>query len=174
MNFDCGYKREDWAEYLGERFKFEIGSIQNQNEIIEKYKDCLDDSNNEAIVWLGDLNIDEAVGVYEIKIKNTKLTTRVKISKICMDIIRTGSRYGKGIFFILYSGDSNETQKYRISYVKYDKKANENFEVEKDLSDTKRFTYLLGEGAKVKTATSRLTKEAFSTVKKIEEAFSVN
>lgn len=57
--------------------------------------------------------------------------------------------------------------------MKYDKKVDENFNIEKDLSNPKRFTYLLGEGAKVKTATSRLTKEAFTTVKKIEEAFSV-
>ena len=136
----------------------------------------MDNSSEDAIVWLGDLNIDEDVGVYEIKIKNTKLTTRVKISKLCADIIRAGSRhaFGKGIFFILYSNDNNNSNlQYRISYVKYDKKADENFEIKKDLSDPKRFTYLLGEGAKVKTATSRLTKEAFSTVKKIEEAFSV-
>ena len=132
----------------------------------------MDNSSGDAIVWLGNLNIDEEIGVYEIKIKNTKLTTRVKISKICTDVIRTGVRksFGKGIFFILYS---NEIEKYRISYVKYDKKVDENFDVEKDLSNPKRFTYLLGEGAKVKTATSRLTKEAFTTVKKIEEAFSV-
>ena len=57
--------------------------------------------------------------------------------------------------------------------MKYDKKVNENLEVKKDFSDPKRFTYLLGEGAKVKTAQSRLNKEAFSSVKKIEEAFSV-
>ena len=176
MRFDCGYKREDWVEYLGDNFKYKIGVAPREEEIVNKYSDCLDNSNNDAIIWLGDLNIDEDVGVYEIKIKNTKLTTRVKISKLCADIIRAGSRhaFGKGIFFILYSNDNNNFNlQYRISYVKYDKKADENFEIKKDLSDPKRFTYLLGEGAKVKTATSRLTKEAFSTVKKIEEAFSV-
>ena len=176
MRFDCGYKREDWVEYLGDNFKYKIGVAPREEEIVNKYIDCLDNSNNDAIIWLGDLNIDEDVGVYEIKIKNTKLTTRVKISKLCADIIRAGSRhaFGKGIFFILYSNDDNNSNlQYRISYVKYDKKADENFEIKKDLSDPKRFTYLLGEGAKVKTATSRLTKEAFSTVKKIEEAFSV-
>ena len=176
MRFDCGYKREDWVEYLGDNFKYKIGVAPREEEIVNKYSDCLDNSNNDAIIWLGDLNIDEDVGVYEIKIKNTKLTTRVKISKLCADIIRAGSRhaFGKGIFFILYSNDNNNSNlQYRISYVKYDKKADENFEIKKDLSDPKRFTYLLGEGAKVKTATSRLTKEAFSTVKKIEEAFSV-
>ena len=176
MRFDCGYKREDWVEYLGEKFRYKVGVIPFEKNIIEKHSDCLDNSSEDAIVWLGDLNIDEDVGVYEIKIKNTKLTTRVKISKLCADIIRAGSRhaFGKGIFFILYSNDDNNFNlQYRISYVKYDKKADENFEIKKDLSDPKRFTYLLGEGAKVKTATSRLTKEAFSTVKKIEEAFSV-
>lgn len=173
LRFDCRYKREDWVEYLGDNFKYEYGSIANQNSIIEKYIDCLDDSNNKAIVWLGNLNVDEDIGVYEIRIKNTKTGSRVKISKICTDIIKSGGKnsFGKGIFFILYS-DENE-KAYRISYVKYDKKVNENYEVKKDLSDPKRFTYLLGEGAKVKTAQSRLNKEAFSSVKKIEEAFSV-
>lgn len=70
----------------------------------------------------------------------------------------------------MYSDNKNQ---YRISYVKYDKIANENFEIEKDISDPKRYTYLLGEGVKVKTAQSRLTKEAFLSVKDIEEAFSV-
>ncbi|WP_307972143.1 Eco57I restriction-modification methylase domain-containing protein, partial [uncultured Brachyspira sp.] len=173
FRFDKEYSREEWTKYLGDNFKYEYGSIANQNSIIEKYIDCLDDSNNKAIVWLGNLNVDEDIGVYEIRIKNTKTGSRVKISKICTDIIKSGNRnsFGKGIFFILYS-DENE-KAYRISYVKYDKKVNENFEVKKDLSDPKRFTYLLGEGAKVKTAQSRLNKEAFSSVKKIEEAFSV-
>ncbi|TXJ42584.1 type II restriction endonuclease [Brachyspira aalborgi] len=173
MRFDKEYSREEWTKYLGDNFKYEYGSIPNQNSIIEKYIDCLDDSNNRAIVWLGDLNVDEDIGVYEIRIKNTKTGSRVKISKICTDIIKSGNRnsFGKGIFFILYSNENEKA--YRISYVKYDKKVNENLEVKKDLSDPKRFTYLLGEGAKVKTAQSRLNKEAFSSVKKIEEAFSV-
>ena len=173
MRFDKEYSREEWTKYLGDNFKYEYGSIANQNSIIEKYIDCLDDSNNKAIVWLGNLNVDEYIGVYEIRIKNTKTGSRVKISKICTDIIKSGGKnsFGKGIFFILYSNENEKA--YRISYVKYDKKVNENFEVKKDLSDPKRFTYLLGEGAKVKTAQSRLNKEAFSSVKKIEEAFSV-
>lgn len=173
MRFDKEYSREEWTKYLGDNFKYEYGSIPNQNSIIEKYIDCLDDSNNKAIVWLGNLNVDEDIGVYEIRIKNTKTGSRVKISKICTDIIKSGNRnsFGKGIFFILYSNENEKA--YRISYVKYDKKVNENLEVKKDLSDPKRFTYLLGEGAKVKTAQSRLNKEAFSSVKKIEEAFSV-
>lgn len=173
MRFDKEYSREEWTKYLGDNFKYEYGSIANQNSIIEKYIDCLDDSNNKAIVWLGNLNVDEDIGVYEIRIKNTKTGSRVKISKICTDIIKSGGKnsFGKGIFFILYSNENEKA--YRISYVKYDKKVNENFEVKKDLSDPKRFTYLLGEGAKVKTAQSRLNKEAFSSVKKIEEAFSV-
>ena len=173
MRFDKEYSREEWTKYLGDNFKYEYGSIPNQNSIIEKYIDCLDDSNNRAIVWLGDLNVDEDIGVYEIRIKNTKTGSRVKISKICTDIIKSGNKnsFGKGIFFILYSNENEKA--YRISYVKYDKKVNENLEVKKDLSDPKRFTYLLGEGAKVKTAQSRLNKEAFSSVKKIEEAFSV-
>ena len=173
FRFDKEYSREEWTKYLGYNFKYEYGSIPNQNSIIEKYIDCLDDSNNKAIVWLGNLNVDEDIGVYEIRIKNTKTGSRVKISKICTDIIKSGNKnsFGKGIFFILYSNENEKA--YRISYVKYDKKVNENLEVKKDLSDPKRFTYLLGEGAKVKTAQSRLNKEAFSSVKKIEEAFSV-
>ena len=173
FRFDKEYSREEWTKYLGDNFKYEYGSIANQNSIIEKYIDCLDDSNNKAIVWLGNLNVDEDIGVYEIRIKNTKTGSRVKISKICTDIIKSGCKnsFGKGIFFILYSNENEKA--YRISYVKYDKKVNENLEVKKDLSDPKRFTYLLGEGAKVKTAQSRLNKEAFSSVKKIEEAFSV-
>lgn len=173
FRFDKEYSREEWTKYLGDNFKYEYGSIPNQNGIIEKYIDCLDDSDNKAIVWLGNLNVDEDIGVYEIRIKNTKTGSRVKISKICTDIIKSGNRnsFGKGIFFILYSNENEKA--YRISYVKYDKKVNENYEVKKDLSDPKRFTYLLGEGAKVKTAQSRLNKEAFSSVKKIEEAFSV-
>ena len=173
FRFDKEYSREEWTKYLGDNFKYEYGSIANQNSIIEKYIDCLDDSNNDAIIWLGNLNVDEDIGVYEIRIKNTKTGSRVKISKICTDIIKSGNKnsFGKGIFFILYSNENEKA--YRISYVKYDKKVNENLEVKKDLSDPKRFTYLLGEGAKVKTAQSRLNKEAFSSVKKIEEAFSV-
>ena len=126
LKFDKAYNKEDWTQYFGDKFTIENGSINLQEKIIEKYNDCLDNSNDNAIVWLGDLNIDENVGVYEIRIKNIKIGTRVKISKICSDIIRDGSKssFGKGIFFILYSSFNNQ---YRISYVKYDKKANENY-----------------------------------------------
>lgn len=65
MRFDKEYSREEWTKYLGDNFKYEYGSIANQNSIIEKYIDCLDDSNNKAIVWLGNLNVDEDIGVYE-------------------------------------------------------------------------------------------------------------
>ena len=45
MRFDKEYSREEWTKYLGDNFKYEYGSIANQNSIIEKYIDCLDDSN---------------------------------------------------------------------------------------------------------------------------------
>ena len=100
FRFDKEYSREEWTKYLGDNFKYKVGVAPREEEIVNKYSDCLDNSNNDAIIWLGDLNIDEEVGVYEIKIKNTKLTTRVKLSKLCTDIIKAVG-YGKGIFFIL-------------------------------------------------------------------------
>lgn len=89
LAFDKEYNRKDWIKYFGDNFKLEKGSISSEENIIKKYGDCL-----KSVIWLGDLNIEnnlgrkENVGVYEVGIKNTKLATRVKISKIAVDIIR--------------------------------------------------------------------------------------
>ncbi|WP_300377719.1 Eco57I restriction-modification methylase domain-containing protein, partial [Brachyspira sp.] len=140
----------------------------NEEEILEKNKDFLN-----KVIWIGDLNTDdgEVIGVYEVYITNTRLASRVKISRICSKIITGGERkvYGKGIFFILYEDNKNQ---YRISYVKHDRIMSGN-DIVSDYSNPKRYTFLLGEGIKVHTPQSRITSDIFKNVESIENAFSV-
>ena len=42
MRFDKEYSREEWTKYLGDNFKYEYGSIPNQNRIMK----------NIIIVWM--------------------------------------------------------------------------------------------------------------------------
>lgn len=170
FKFDVPYNKQKWAEHFGENFKEEYGSVAGEEEIIEKNKDFLN-----KIIWIGDLNINEneVIGVFEVYIKNTRLASRVKISRICSRILMSGS-YGKGIFFILYEDNKNN---YRVSYVKHDKtgiKGEDGLIIMKDdYSNPKRYTFLLGEGIKVHTPASRITSDIFGSVESIENAFSV-
>ncbi|WP_020003913.1 Eco57I restriction-modification methylase domain-containing protein [Brachyspira innocens] len=170
FKFDVPYNKQKWAEHFGENFKEEYGSVAGEDEIIEKNKDFLN-----RIIWIGDLNINEneVIGVFEVYIKNTRLASRVKISRICSKILMSGS-YGKGIFFILYEDNKNN---YRVSYVKHDKTGikgeNGLIIMKDDYSNPKRYTFLLGEGIKVHTPASRITSDIFGSVESIENAFSV-
>ncbi|ADG72616.1 Eco57I restriction-modification methylase domain-containing protein [Brachyspira murdochii] len=170
FKFDEPYNKQKWAEHFGENFKEEYGSVAGEEEIIEKNKDFLN-----KIIWIGDLNINEneVIGVFEVYIKNTRLASRVKISRICSRILMSGS-YGKGIFFILYEDNKNN---YRVSYVKHDKMGikgeNGLIIMKDDYSNPKRYTFLLGEGIKVHTPASRITSDIFGSVESIENAFSV-
>ena len=170
FKFDVPYNKQKWAEHFGENFKEEYGSVAGEDEIIEKNKDFLN-----KIIWIGDLNINEneVIGVFEVYIKNTRLASRVKISRICSRILMSGS-YGKGIFFILYEDNKNN---YRVSYVKHDKTGikgeNGLIIMKDDYSNPKRYTFLLGEGIKVHTPASRITSDIFGSVESIENAFSV-
>ncbi|WP_304353091.1 type IIL restriction-modification enzyme MmeI [Brachyspira innocens] len=170
FKFDVPYNKQKWAEHFGENFKEEYGAVAGEDEIIEKNKDFLN-----KIIWIGDLNINEneVIGVFEVYIKNTRLASRVKISRICSRILMSGS-YGKGIFFILYEDNKNN---YRVSYVKHDKTGikgeNGLIIMKDDYSNPKRYTFLLGEGIKVHTPASRITSDIFGSVESIENAFSV-
>ncbi|PCG19844.1 N-6 DNA methylase [Brachyspira sp. G79] len=170
FKFDEPYNKQKWAEHFGENFKEEYGSVSGEEEIIEKNKDFLN-----SIIWIGDLNINEneTIGVFEVYIKNTRLASRVKISRICSRILMSGN-YGKGIFFILYEDNKNN---YRVSYVKHDKTGvkgeNGLIIMKDDYSNPKRYTFLLGEGIKVHTPASRITSDIFGSVESIENAFSV-
>ncbi|WP_297205275.1 TaqI-like C-terminal specificity domain-containing protein [uncultured Brachyspira sp.] len=171
FKFDEAYDKNKWAEHLGENFTEKYGSISSEEEILEKNKDFL-----KSVIWIGDLNVcdnnDETIGVYEVRITNTRLASRVKISRLCSKILSAGE-YGKGIFFILYEDKEGI---YRVSYVKHDRIGvfvGNAIEIKKDYSNPKRYTFLLGEGIKVHTPQSRLTSDIFKSVASIENAFSV-
>ena len=171
FKFDEAYDKSKWAEHFGENFTEKYGSISSEEEILEKNKDFL-----KSVIWIGDLNVcdnnDETIGVYEVRITNTRLASRVKISRLCSKILSAGE-YGKGIFFILYEDKEGI---YRVSYVKHDRIGvfvGNAIEIKKDYSNPKRYTFLLGEGIKVHTPQSRLTSDIFKSVASIENAFSV-
>ena len=171
FKFDEAYDKNKWAEHFGENFTEKYGSISSEEEILEKNKDFL-----KSVIWIGDLNVcdnnDETIGVYEVRITNTRLASRVKISRLCSKILSAGE-YGKGIFFILYEDKEGI---YRVSYVKHDRIGvfvGNAIEIKKDYSNPKRYTFLLGEGIKLHTPQSRLTSDIFKSVASIENAFSV-
>ncbi len=103
---------------------------------------------------------DEEVHIVYIKIKDTKIRTKLKIVNLAYDIIKTEMGRGNALFFIEYE-NSNV---YRLSYVKIDHDGK---------SDPKRFTYVLGQGIPTHTPKSRLTPQAFESIKSLEDTFSI-
>lgn len=102
MNFGEKYNREDWVEYFSGNLEYKEGVVSGQEYIIEKHSDYLED-----ITWLGDLHfdVDDKVSIYELVVKNIKLTTKTKISKICTDTLRDGykeSPWQRNIFYFVF------------------------------------------------------------------------
>lgn len=112
---------------------------------------------------------DRIIGLYRIDVKPEVWLERNKVS--LRELLRNVYKYDVDGAIVVFVQD----EKWRLSFISEIKVLNDEGEVVKQATEPKRYTYLLGEGEKVRTPVDRLTKLSGKTLslQDILNAFSV-
>ncbi len=139
-----GYDRESWLARLQQFFPgIEIFS---QPQAVE-------DNRAASFDYLGKVPTADGqqLGIYEIKVgANTQLArNRVQLRQM---VAKQVSAHTLGGALAVYY---DHGQQWRFSFISMEYKLNEQGQIDKQESTSKRYTYLLGKGANVRTAVER-------------------
>ncbi len=162
------YDRKAWEALLHDIFKSGANFLASPLPV---------DSNSnltESSFQLGSITLkdDKKIAVYEIKLSDTVdiINNRAGIRKLMMSHWKMQGC--AGAFMFCYR---DKESVLRFSYVSSLLKFNDEGKLEKDETDAKRFTYLLGEGHRSRTAIAQFEKlrDSNLTLDDITKAFSV-
>lgn len=164
--FSNAYKHEDWLEVLK--------SVFGAKQLLMQPKPISLASNDitEGAFELGNITTtdDRIIGLYKIEVKPNIFLERNKVGlrKLLRDVYKYDVD-GALIVFV-------QENKWRLSFVSEVKVLNDEGEVVTEITEPKRYTYLLGEGEKVQTPAIFLSKLASKiySLEDIRKAFSVD
>lgn len=162
--FQQAYNRKEWLRQL-RRFFLEI-------DIFERPR-VVEDKQVENFLHLGNAKIDDqtSLGIYEVKVGvGTQLPrNRVQLRQMVASQILPQTLSGALAVYV----DDNNAQ-WRFSYIAITHRLSETGELERIQTPPKRFTYLFGEGAKVRTAVKRFDElPQNSSLQDLQSAFAV-
>ena len=145
------YRQEDWISFLKELFAYSsgTGAILQKPQIIELPKS---EKVKEAYE-LGNYETTEGrlIGIYQVNISEDMLLYRNKVG--LRQLMKNIYKYNVDGVLVVFV----QEKKWRLSYIsEIIKEVDEKGKIIKEITNEKRFTYLLGEGEKTKTATDRL------------------
>ncbi|WP_413512471.1 Eco57I restriction-modification methylase domain-containing protein [Myroides odoratus] len=112
---------------------------------------------------------DRIIGLYRINVKSNVWLERNKVS--LRELLRNVYKYDVDGAIVVFV----QNEKWRLSFISEIKVLNDEGEIIEQATEPKRFTYLLGEGEKVKTPSDRLSKliGKSTSLQDILNAFSV-
>ena len=145
------YSQEDWISFLKKLFAHNsgTGAILQKPQIIELPKS---EKVKEAYE-LGNYETTEGrlIGIYQVNISEDMLLYRNKVG--LRQLMKNIYKYNVDGVLVVFV----QEKKWRLSYIsEIIKEVDEKGKIIKEITNEKRFTYLLGEGEKIKTATDRL------------------
>ena len=145
------YHQEDWISFLKELFAHNsgIGVILQKPQRIELSKS---EKVKEAYE-LGNYETTEGrlIGIYQVNISEDMLLYRNKVG--LRQLMKNIYKYNVDGVLVVFV----QEKKWRLSYIsEIIKEVDEKGKIIKEITNEKRFTYLLGEGEKTKTAADRL------------------
>ncbi|AVM54583.1 Eco57I restriction-modification methylase domain-containing protein [Capnocytophaga sp. oral taxon 864] len=145
------YHQEDWISFLKELFAHNSGTgvILQKPQRIELPKS---EKVREAYE-LGSYETTEGrlIGIYQVNISEDMLLYRNKVG--LRQLMKNIYKYNVDGVLVVFV----QEKKWRLSYIsEIIKEVDEKGKIIKEITNEKRFTYLLGEGEKIKTATDRL------------------
>ena len=162
------YDRQNWQELLYDIFRSNVHFWQQPQRIIA------DESMAKSAYYTGKIDLPDGhtIAVYEVELNDSVVIERNRAgirNLLCSNWRGMGC---SGAFMFCYR--RNEAV-LRFSYVSEAFTFAEDGSLRKDSTDTKRFTYLLGEGHRSRTAIQQFEKLKASdlTLKDITKAFSV-
>ena len=162
------YNRQKWQELLFDIFRNKVHFWQQPQRI------TADESMAKSAYYTGKIDLPDGhtIAVYEVELNDSVVIERNRAgirNLLCSNWRGMGC---SGAFMFCYR--RNEAV-LRFSYVSEAFTFAEDGSLRKDSTDTKRFTYLLGEGHRSRTAIQQFEKLKASdlTLKDITKAFSV-
>ena len=145
------YRQEDWINFLKKLFAHRSGTgvILQKPQIIdlrksEKVKEAYELGNYETADG-------RLIGIYQVNISEDMLLYRNKVG--LRQLMKNIYKYNVDGVLVVFV----QEKKWRLSYIsEIIKEVDEKGKIIKEITNEKRFTYLLGEGEKTKTAADRL------------------
>ena len=162
------YNRQNWQSLLHDIFgnKAEFWS--------HPYEISTNSSLSKQALWLGSITLSdgETISIYEVELSDSVDIERNRRGIRDM-LLSEWRNNGAGAFMFCYR--KNESV-LRFSYVSEAWTFAEDGSYNKESTDTKRFTYLLGEGHRSRTAIQQFEKlrDSSLTLKDLTKAFSVD
>ncbi len=163
--FSSAYNHEKWLEVLQ--------SVFGSKQLFSQPKPILLPNNDRTsgAFELGNLTTsdDRIIGLYRIDVKPEVWLERNKVS--LRELLRNVYKYDVDGAIVVFV----QEEKWRLSFISEIKVLNDEGEVVKQATEPKRYTYLLGEDEKVRTASDRLGKMSgkLLSLQDILNAFSV-
>ena len=151
--FSKTFEDASWLEVLKSVFGAKLGLRSQPLDITSNLKTKDLDTANAAFE-LGSFTTtdDRIIGLYKIEVKPEVWLGRNKVSlRELLRNIYKNDVDGAIIVFV-------QQDKWRLSFVSEIKVLNDEGEIVEQATETKRYTYLLGEGEKVRTPSERLCK----------------
>lgn len=171
--FKQGYNRNFWTQFLGQTF---VGTqLYIEPEILTGINtNVAANAHKLGYINVNDDNIERQIGVFEVELSQGIILERNRVG--LRNMLRSYWRDMDGAFIVYYHPNST-IKKWRFTYVSelagYDAEG----EYTKIVTEPKRYTYVLGQGESVRTATERFSqlaaKGSNATIDDIKEAFSV-
>jgi hypothetical protein len=161
------YNREKWVVLLHDIFG-------NRASIREPYKISNNSNIAKNVYWLGKITLsdDQSIAIYEVELNDSVDIERNRRGIRDMLLTEWRGNY-VGAFMFCYRQNEGVL---RFSYVSESWTFAEDGTYQKESTDTKRFTYLLGEGHRSRTAIQQFEKlrDSSLTLKDLTKAFSVD
>ena len=163
------YNRENWQQLLHDIFGRKVEfwstpSVVSTNSLFAK-----------QALWLGTITLsdDQTISIYEVELSDSVDIERNRRGIRDMLLTQWRNNGNAGAFMFCYR--KNESV-LRFSYVSEAWTFADDGTYQKESTDTKRFTYLLGEGHRSRTAIQQFEKlrDSSLTLKDLTKAFSVD
>ncbi|MGJ1407049.1 MULTISPECIES: Eco57I restriction-modification methylase domain-containing protein [Sphingobacterium] len=147
--FSKAFDDASWLEVLKSVFGAKLGLLAQPKPILLKSNDKAN-----AAFELGSFTTtdDRIIGLYKIEVKPEVWLERNKVG--LRELLRNVYQYDVDGAIIVFV----QQEKWRLSFVSEIKVLNDEGEVIEQATEPKRYTYLLGEGEKVRTPSDRLSK----------------
>lgn len=162
------YNRKNWQELLFDIFRNKVHFWQQPQAV------SVDNGMAKSAVYTGNINLPDGhiIAIYEVELSDSVVIERNRAgirNLLCSNWRGMGC---SGAFMFCYR---QHEAVLRFSYVSEAFAFAEDGSLKRDSTDTKRYTYLLGEGHRSRTAIQQFEKLKASglTLKDITKAFSV-
>ena len=161
------YNRDNWVVLLHDIFG-------NRASIREPYRISSNSNIAKNVYWLGKITLsdEQNIAIYEVELSDSVDIERNRRGIRDMLLTEWRGNY-VGAFMFCYRKNEGVL---RFSYVSESYKFSDDGTLQKESTDTKRFTYLLGEGHRSRTAIQQFEKlrDSSLTLKDLTKAFSVD